>query len=368
MVRVRRVLIAADVRNSEWLYAEELTGGLSMLGTDVCFAALGSFLSPSQRAVLKRYRGVQVVEANYELPVTQRWEKNNDSQYSFEFLPKIAEQQRVDIAHLANCGYAAQSWPVPTVAVTHPFDSLIISSANDVNAGLLRRGLRNVSAVAAPSSAVFDLVSQKCGQALPGGPVYLGFSSPLYEPGAKQDFIMANAGTVQQSERLHRFSKIGKRTKWPVFVAGDFAADWLQARDLRGLTTLGYLRQESLARWYSRAQFILSPLPDTSLDYSVIHAALCGCVPVLADLPESREVWEGAAVLVAPDDLEQFASIIDYYSARPAERRRLQIRARNRALCYSRERMARKYYGLYQRLLAREAFVRVRLGSQRAKS
>ncbi len=83
---------------------------------------------------------------------------------------------------------------------------------------------------------------------------------------------------------------------------------------------------------------------------SVLEAALAGCALVLGDVPSLRELWDDAAVFVAPDDADALRGALAALIADARGRTRLAERAHERAGSYDTERMAAAYLALYSRL------------------
>ncbi|MDT8262603.1 glycosyltransferase, partial [Roseomonas sp. DSM 102946] len=83
---------------------------------------------------------------------------------------------------------------------------------------------------------------------------------------------------------------------------------------------------------------------------AVLEAAQAGCALVLSDIPTFRELWDGAAVFVPPDDEAAVALALDRMMADRAERDRLGDAARERARRYSTAAMSNAMLALYDSL------------------
>jgi glycosyltransferase involved in cell wall biosynthesis len=84
----------------------------------------------------------------------------------------------------------------------------------------------------------------------------------------------------------------------------------------------------------------------------VLEAAQAGCPLVLSDIPSFRELWDGAALFVSPDDDRAIARLIEEIIGDPALRARLGAAASDRALAYSVEAMAAATLDVYRSLFA----------------
>jgi glycosyltransferase involved in cell wall biosynthesis len=80
----------------------------------------------------------------------------------------------------------------------------------------------------------------------------------------------------------------------------------------------------------------------------VLEAALAGCALVLGDVESLRELWEGNALFVPPNDEDALEEALSRLIRDAAQRRRLADRARRRALDFTPERMAEEYLQAYR--------------------
>jgi glycosyltransferase involved in cell wall biosynthesis len=83
----------------------------------------------------------------------------------------------------------------------------------------------------------------------------------------------------------------------------------------------------------------------------VLEAALSRCALVLADIPSLRELWDGAAIFVTPED-EPFRAVLAALMAQPEMTALLADRAQRRAQEYSSARMVTGYLAAYRGLYA----------------
>jgi glycosyltransferase involved in cell wall biosynthesis len=142
---------------------------------------------------------------------------------------------------------------------------------------------------------------------------------------------------------------------WPVYVAGDprqpgrpemLSADRLQL--------LGALSPDAVASWLRQASIYAFPARYEPFGLSVLEAALAGCTLVLGDLPTLRELWEGCAVFISPDDPGTLRLAVEGLIDDPGLRQALAMRARRRALGLTPRQMATRYLELYRTLLVRQ--------------
>jgi glycosyltransferase involved in cell wall biosynthesis len=106
-----------------------------------------------------------------------------------------------------------------------------------------------------------------------------------------------------------------------------------------------------MAEQFARAAVYALPARYEPFGQSVLEAALAGCALVLGDIPSLRELWEGVALFVPPDDAATLRAALESLIRDPSLRGTLAMDARRRALARSPERMARGYLRVYGRVL-----------------
>ncbi len=86
----------------------------------------------------------------------------------------------------------------------------------------------------------------------------------------------------------------------PLVLVGE-ATQW--ARELPGVQLTGAVADADLAAIYTGAHAVVSPSDDEGFGLTAVEALACGTPVVACDVPALREVLDGRAVLVDPDDL-----------------------------------------------------------------
>jgi glycogen synthase len=138
---------------------------------------------------------------------------------------------------------------------------------------------------------------------------------------------------------------------WPVYVVGEGHHPVTGRVRYHSLRPLGRLSSTRLASWLSRAAIYALPARYEPLGLSVLEAGLAGCALVLGDIPSLREIWDGAARFVPPDDADRLWQTLQTLTQDRAELAWFAAAARTRALHYSPERMLVGYLGAYEELL-----------------
>jgi glycosyltransferase involved in cell wall biosynthesis len=115
---------------------------------------------------------------------------------------------------------------------------------------------------------------------------------------------------------------------------------------------LGRLSDAEVARYLGARPIFVSAALYEPFGLAVLEAAQAGCALVLADIPTFRELWEGGAIFVQPDDDVAIAQAIERL-ARDAElRHRMGEAACSVARAYSLEAMCAGVLAAYRSLLS----------------
>lgn len=93
----------------------------------------------------------------------------------------------------------------------------------------------------------------------------------------------------------------------------------------------GAVKGASLRRMYARASFFVLPSTEESYGMAVSDALAAGLPIIACDIPATREVTGGAALLVPRDRVAALSDAIARVASDAALRRRLALRARERA-------------------------------------
>ena len=109
----------------------------------------------------------------------------------------------------------------------------------------------------------------------------------------------------------------------------------------------------ALACEYSKAGFFVSPARYEPFGLAVLEAASAGCPLILGDIPTFRELWDGAAVFVPPDDARGLAEAMHAMLSCPENAARLGAAARARAARYSPEAMAAQTWAVHAGFVSR---------------
>jgi glycogen(starch) synthase len=354
----RRVLMTADAIGGVWTYALELARGLAPYGVEVALATMGELPSATQRAEAARLENVDLFESRYRLEwMPDPWE---DVDRAGDWLLGLEQQLAPDLVHLNGYAHAALPWRAPALVVGH---SCVLSWWEAVKGApapaewdeyrhRVARGWHAARRVVAPTAAMLAALGRHYGplgaaRVIPNGRDPRAFGSVEKEP-----FIFAAGRLGDEAKNIATLARAAEGLPWRVLVAG-------HERDASGhaglpagrLEHLGHLPPAAVAEFLSRAAIYALPARYEPFGLSILEAALSGCALVLGDIASLRELWDGAAVFVRPNDAEALRDALHDLIEDPAQRERLGADARARAVAFTPERMVRGYLELYRELL-----------------
>jgi glycogen synthase len=161
----------------------------------------------------------------------------------------------------------------------------------------------------------------------------------------KQAFVVAAGRFWDEAKNSAALVRVAPRLDWPVFLAGDgpLGPD-------ENVSWLGRLPRRALDRLLAQASIYAAPARYEPFGLGPLEAALADCALVLGDIPSLREVWDEAALYVAPGDDEALCEGLRLLIERRGLRADLGSRARARAETFTSGRMAESYLFAYRRL------------------
>lgn len=255
-------------------------------------------------------------------------------------IPKAARQHGIDL--LFNPKYSIPlRAPCPAVWVCHGLDWYVMPWASRRIDRLSHRFLvPRYADRAAAIIAVSDVTRQHVMHYLRVPPervttVYSGVDDRFRQPRdqARQTRVRARydlparfllyAGAVYPPKNFTRliraYAQVGPKRGIPLVIAGG-ENRFLSEAELREPEVLGigawvrrpgWIEQDELADFYAMADALLLPSLFESCGLPVLEAMASGCPVVTADRYGTKELAEGAAVLVDPESVESIAAGIE---------------------------------------------------------
>lgn len=348
-----RVLMTVDAVGGVWTYALALADSLRPHGVAAELATMGPRPSARQRTDAARCGIAEVHESDFRLEWME--DSREDVAAAGDWLRELVERTECDLIHLNGYMHGALEWPVPVLMAAH---SCVLSWWRAVHGATaprewdryrraVRAGLDSASVVVSPTRALLKLMSAEHGPIARTRVIHNGLNVGRGPPEAKDPLVLACGRFLDEGKNLSVLEQVAPHLPWPLLVAGEVQAGTSSA----GM--LGRLEHEEVLRWQRRAAIVVHPARYEPFGFVPLEAAAARCALVLADIPSLRELWDGAALFVHPDDAAGIAAAIHQLIAEPALRSAMGARAARRARAFSASAMAGAYASIYRELLGR---------------
>jgi glycosyltransferase involved in cell wall biosynthesis len=350
-----------------WDYSLELCRGLAHAGTEVTLAVMGPPPDPQQAAAAACISGVELSVAPFKLEWMQDpWK---DVAAAGAWLLDLERRCGCELVHLNGYAHGALPFRSPTVVVGH---SCVLSWWRAVRhedappaweryRREVRRGLRAADRVVAPTAAMRRALDEHYGPLTGALVIPNGRTAGEWAPGDKDALVVSAGRLWDEAKNARALARVADRLPWRVLIAGAAVPSDPSARDrdvavalARGTRArlLGRLPSAQLAALFARAAIYALPARYEPFGLTVLEAALSECALVLGDIPSLRELWNGAALFVHPDDDEALEMALLTLMNQPELTAYLAERARRRAQRLSAMRMTRRYLAVYRSLIA----------------
>ena len=350
-----RILLTVDAVGGVWQYGLDLACALAARGVEPVLALLG----PADDAHLAEARAlsdVTLVETG--LPLDWLCDGPAPVLAAGEAIARLAAEVRADIVQLNMPTLAAAArFDVPVVAVAHGCVATWWAAAK---AGeplgedyrwhreLMAAGLRAADRVVAPSASYAGTVASHYG--LPGLPqVVHNGRTPLVSPstGVPATRALTVGRLWDRVKRADLLDRVAARLSVPFDAAGAVEGPHGERADLRHLNLLGRIDEGALAARLAERPVFVSAASFEPFGLAVLEAASAGCALLLSDIPTFRELWDGAATFVTPDDDAAYAHAVEALMGDGEARERLGQAARERAASYTPAAMADGMLAIY---------------------
>jgi glycosyltransferase involved in cell wall biosynthesis len=220
---------------------------------------------------------------------------------------------------------------------------------------LTAAGLAAADRVVAPSAAFADAVRSR--YSLPQRPrVVHNGRSPLPLPArCLGDFAFTAGRLWDDGKDVATLDRAAARLGVPLWAAGPLAGPNGARIELAHARWAGVLDEAGLADRLSAKPVFVSAARYEPFGLAVLEAAAAGCPLVLSDIPTFRELWDGAAIFVAPGDDAGFAAAVRPTLDDTAERLMAGQAARQRAERFTPLAMAAGMAEIYRELVGTRA-------------
>lgn len=355
-----RVFMTADAVGGVWQYALDLAKGLHSHNIETTLAVLGPAPSSDQQARAEA-AGVRLILTG--LPLDWTAERPDMVEEAGRAISRLAAQFKPDIVHLNSPALAASAaFAAPVVAVCH---SCVATWWQAVRQGqlpeefvwrtdLVQRGYQAADMLLAPTKAFARATARAYDLAEEPAVVRNGRHSVWNRKGFTPGTFAFTAGRLwDEGKNFAAIDRAAARLAIPVLAAGPLNGPNGAQVEARHVKSLGRLSDAEIAQHLSAKPIFVSVARYEPFGLAVLEAAQAGCALVLADIPTFRELWEGAAIFVQPDDDEAIAAAIEQLLHNEELRSGLEIAACRVAEAYSLEAMTAGILTAYRSLLSR---------------
>lgn len=354
---LHRVLMTADAVGGVFTYVLRLGALLRVRGVEVHVATMGPRPKEAQRQAAKE-ASIVLHESDYRLEwMDEPW---RDVDEAGAWLLELEGRIQPDIVHLNGYCHASLPFVAPVVVLAH---SCVLSWFRAVRSEpaprewneygrRVRRGIHAADLVIAPTLAMLSSIEREYGKPRASFVIHHAIDAHAYRPASvKGSFVLAAGRLWDDAKNIDALTRVAPRSPFPILVAGAASFEEGPVRQPDGLQLLGELSPEDLGFWMARASIYALPARYEPFGLSVSEAALSGCALVLGDIDSLRELWQDAAIFVAPEDHEALEAALRRLATDAEMREDLAQRARARALELRPDDMASAYLRAYEGLL-----------------
>jgi len=353
------VLMSADAVGGVWPYSLDLAVGLVGRGLTVTVAILGPAPSDARIAAAEAATGARIVVTGLPLD----WTAGTPEAVlgAARALAAMAGEIGADLVHLHSPALAQADYPMPVAAVCH---SCVATWWDAVETGSLPpdlawrhdltvRGCRAADALLAPTGAHALATARVCGLAQPPVVVRNGRGLSGLPPRALAPHAFTAGRLWDRAKNAAALDRLAGRLSVPLRAAGAVEGPNGARVETRHLQWLGRLDETSIAAELAGRPVFVSLARYEPFGLAVLEAAAAGCALVLSDIPSFRELWDGVAAFVDPDDEGEAAEAVQGLLYDPARREAAGKAAALRAARYGVDAMTEGVLGVLGGLLAR---------------
>ena len=350
---LRRVLITLDAVGGVWRYAIDAARGLELNGIACLLVGFGPEPHVQQRAECGRTELVWTHE-----PLDWMVSEGAALDRGTAMLASLARDWNADILHL-NLPSQAFGLPdyCPVVVASHscvPTWWRAVRGTDLPNewAWQIDRnqaGFRRADAIVVPSKSHAAALETAYGE-LPSLHVIHNATAvePTDEP--KASAVLSVGRWWDPGKNGAVLDEAAATVAWPVILAGPLDGPNGQTAVFRNAQTPGALPHSDILALIRRSAIFAAPSRYEPFGLAVVEAAISGAALVLADIPTFRELWNGAAVFVPPDDSTGWSIALSELAADSGLRERLSAVARARAREFTLSRQSAQLHALYSTL------------------
>jgi glycosyltransferase involved in cell wall biosynthesis len=355
---VGKVLMTADSVGGVWTYALQLAGELGRRGVEVTLLVMGGKPSADQAEEAARLPNLSLIGTDFRL----EWMSDPDADLALagELLLELEAERRPDVVHLNGFCHATLPFKAPVLVAAHscvaswwracrrtPLPREWSRYAERVAAGIAAADM-----VVAPTAAYLRELTALHGAPREARAIWNGRDLPLAAV-PKRQMVLAAGRLWDEAKNIRTLCGAADGLPWPVMIAGDATApSGATIETPPNVLWLGRLRSADLAARMGEAPIFAAPARYEPFGLAILEAALSGCALVLGDIPTLRELWNGAARFVPPEDAAALRAALGALQEDASEVAALGGKARQRARTYTATRMGEAYLEAYENLAA----------------
>lgn len=300
-----RLVLSVDTAGGAWGAIIAIASGLAGRGFDVTLAMLGPEATPRQQAEIEAQPGLRAISAH---PVAARQAGAfGDLQAAGQAVARLANVLAVDLVVLHHPMLAAFGpFHAPVVVSPDSRDVIVASRSSQTpgyewRARLLRSGYQSAAGIVAPTHADARDIIDAHRVRRPPRVIRRAFAplAPDTPPVDLAPYAMAAHQAADGRENLAMLNEAAFLSPTPVMLTGASAG---KIPATGHLWAIGPVTPGQVQRWLANAQVFMSTTTGDTDGETVWRAAQAGCALVLADAPDYRELWDGAAAFVPAGD------------------------------------------------------------------
>lgn len=337
---VTRAFLTTDAVGGVWTYAVDLARGLTRRGCAVVIAVLGPAPSEAQHSALPP--GVGTIPT--DLPLDWTAAHPSELAEAADKLATLAWEHDSDLVHLHTPALVGEArYPAPVVASAH---SCVATWWRAVRAGPLPndlawrrdavgRGLARAAMTIAPSRTFARALRTEYPGPWPVRVVHNGRSATAAPRTARRQGVLTAGRLWDEGKNAALLDRVAASTPFAIEAAGPAAGPNGTRAVLPHLRLSGQLDETALRARMRGAAVFASPALYEPFGLGVLEAAQEGCALMLSDIPAFRELWDGAALFLPPDDPDAWRETLTELLSDPARTDELGARAAKRSGRYT---------------------------------
>lgn len=350
-----RILMTTDAVGGVWVFSSTLSEALTAEGCEVLLVTLGPPPRPHQLdPLVNKAIRVEITDLALE------WmdPEGLDFERSCRQLEQIAREFSPDIIHLNSFREAAANWNALVVLTAHScvrswWQTCRGSDPDerkwDTYISNVRSGLAAARAWVAPTAAFRESIERLYAPPTSGHVIWNGIQ-PVGST-SKEPFVLAAGRLWDEAKNIAALIDVAGELKWPLRISGA-TKTMVNSFELPAqIECLGELSRQDLLVQMQRAGIYVAPALYEPFGLAVLEAASAGCALVLADIPPFRELWDGTALFVDPNDAVSIRRSINRLCEDNQLLFRLQRTSSQRAGAYRLSRARASYHELYRAVL-----------------